>query len=255
MHKRPVAWANAGGTQDPRGHGRPPAALLPGPARDRRPGRRHGLLGAAGRAGGRERGQGPQGPLLPGLLRHPGRRATTSSTCSHEISRELGLTHDWPVAIVGVGQPRPRARQLPRLRRPGLPGRGAGRRRPGQGRRARSATWTIESLDDLPAIVAERGHRHRHHRDAGGGGAGGRRPPRRRRRRARSSTSRRRWSTVPDGVSLRKVDLAIELQILSFYQQRTRRRPATGRTPRAATRRRRRSTGMSRAPVARAATR
>ena len=26
--------------------------------------------------------------------------------------------------------------------------------------------------------------------------------------------------TVPDGVSLRKVDLAIELQILSFYQQR-----------------------------------
>ena len=26
--------------------------------------------------------------------------------------------------------------------------------------------------------------------------------------------------TVPSGVSLRKVDLAIELQILSFYQQR-----------------------------------
>jgi hypothetical protein len=26
--------------------------------------------------------------------------------------------------------------------------------------------------------------------------------------------------TVPPGVSLRKVDLAIELQILSFYQQR-----------------------------------
>jgi redox-sensing transcriptional repressor len=28
--------------------------------------------------------------------------------------------------------------------------------------------------------------------------------------------------SVPDGVSLRKVDLAVELQILSFYQQRTR---------------------------------
>ena len=26
--------------------------------------------------------------------------------------------------------------------------------------------------------------------------------------------------SVPDGVSMRKVDLAIELQILSFYQQR-----------------------------------
>jgi redox-sensing transcriptional repressor len=26
--------------------------------------------------------------------------------------------------------------------------------------------------------------------------------------------------TVPDGVSLRKVDLAVELQILSFHQQR-----------------------------------
>jgi NADH/NAD ratio-sensing transcriptional regulator Rex len=25
--------------------------------------------------------------------------------------------------------------------------------------------------------------------------------------------------TVPDGVSLRKVDLAVEMQILSFYQQ------------------------------------
>ena len=26
--------------------------------------------------------------------------------------------------------------------------------------------------------------------------------------------------TVPEGVSLRKVDLAVEMQILSFYQQR-----------------------------------
>jgi redox-sensing transcriptional repressor len=41
--------------------------------------------------------------------------------------------------------------------------------------------------------------------------------------------------TVPDGVSLRKVDLAIELQILSFYQQR--KAPnGDGRAPRASTR-------------------
>ena len=32
--------------------------------------------------------------------------------------------------------------------------------------------------------------------------------------------------TAPDGVSLRKVDLAIELQILSFYQQRRDEAPA-----------------------------
>src|SRR5205085_1716565 len=56
----------------------------------------------------------------------------------HEISRELGLTRDWPVAIVGVG-----------------------------------------ILGRAPAVC-----------------------------------------TVPDGVSMRKVDLAIELQILSFYQLR-----------------------------------
>ena len=36
----------------------------------------------------------------------------------------------------------------------------------------------------------------------------------------RSSTSRPAVISVPDGVSLRKVDLAIELQILSFYQLR-----------------------------------
>ena len=34
--------------------------------------------------------------------------------------------------------------------------------------------------------------------------------------------------TVPEGVSLRKVDLAIELQILSFYQQRRGCRPRRG---------------------------
>jgi hypothetical protein len=33
---------------------------------------------------------------------------------------------------------------------------------------------------------------------------------------------------VPEGVSMRKVDLAIELQILSFYQLR---RGASGATP------------------------
>ena len=34
--------------------------------------------------------------------------------------------------------------------------------------------------------------------------------------------------TVPRGVSVRKVDLAVELQILSFYQQRLHGTPVTG---------------------------
>ena len=63
-------------------------------------------------------------------------------------------------------------------------------------------------------------HRHRHHRHAR------RRPPRTsptgwsRPACPRSSTSRPTVISVPDEVSLRKVDLAVELQILSFYQQR-----------------------------------
>jgi hypothetical protein len=35
---------------------------------------------------------------------------------------------------------------------------------------------------------------------------------------------------VPDGVSVRKVDLAVELQILSFYQQRRAPGAAAGMT-------------------------
>ena len=48
----------------------------------------------------------------------------------YQISRELGLTQDWPVVIVGIGNLGARARQLRRLRLPRFPGRGADRRRP-----------------------------------------------------------------------------------------------------------------------------
>ena len=66
---------------------------------------------------------------------------------TYQMSRELGLTHDWPVVIVGRRQPRSGPRQLRRLRRAGLPGRGRRRHRPGQGGHdhrpgARSATST-----------------------------------------------------------------------------------------------------------------
>ena len=47
-----------------------------------------------------------------------------------QMSRELGLTQDWPVVIVGVGNLGPGPRQLRRVRRAGLPGRRPRRRRP-----------------------------------------------------------------------------------------------------------------------------
>ena len=146
----------------------------------------------------------------------------------HEISRELGLTRDWPVAIVGIGN---LGRALANYRGfgargfrvvalvdadPALVGHQIG-------------DLAVVSIDDLDRVVARAQHRDRHHRHARGRGPGGRRPPRRGRRHARSSTSRPRCCSVPEGVSMRKVDLAIELQILSFYQLRRGTAPARPR--------------------------
>src|SRR4249919_4240353 len=74
----------------------------------------------------------------------------------HEISRELGLTHDWPVAIVGVGN---LGHALANYR--GFGARGyrvvaavdADPEKVGQS----VGELTIESLDDLPAITRTRG--------------------------------------------------------------------------------------------------
>ena len=136
----------------------------------------------------------------------------------HEISRELGLTHDWPVAIVGVGN---LGQALANYR--GFGARGfrivalfdADPRKVGR----KVGEHAIQALEDLPEVarrgrvaigiiatpapaaqeVADRLV------DAG-------------------VTSILNFAptvvSVPSGVSLRKVDLAIELQILSFYQQR-----------------------------------
>ena len=53
-----------------------------------------------------------------------------------QMSRELGLTHDWPVVIVGAGNLGQRPRQLRRVHPAGLPRRRADRRRPVEGGRA-----------------------------------------------------------------------------------------------------------------------
>jgi len=136
----------------------------------------------------------------------------------HEISRELGLTHDWPVAIVGVGN---LGHALANYR--GFGARGyrvvaavdADPEKVGQS----VGDLTIESLDDLPKIARARGvaigiiatpaHAAQEVAD---------------RLVDAGVTSILNFAptvvSAPAGVSLRKVDLAIELQILSFYQQR-----------------------------------
>ncbi|MGQ0803226.1 MAG: redox-sensing transcriptional repressor Rex [Actinomycetota bacterium] len=136
----------------------------------------------------------------------------------HQISRELGLTHDWPVVIVGVGN---LGHALANYR--GFGARGfrivalvdADPTKIGE----RVGELKVEALDDLPVIVAER-------EIAIGIVA----TPAAAAQEVADQlvnagvTSILNFApavvTVPGGVSLRKVDLATELQILSFYQQR-----------------------------------
>ena len=138
-----------------------------------------------------------------------------------EVSRELGLTRDWPVAIVGLGN---LGHALADYR--GFGERGfqivalvdADPAKVGE----RIGDLTIEPVEDLDQIVGDR-------RVAIGVIA----TP----AAAAQDVADRLVAAgvgsilnfaptvvvVPDEVSLRKVDLAIELQILSFYQQHRRR--------------------------------
>ncbi|MGH9013173.1 MAG: redox-sensing transcriptional repressor Rex [Acidimicrobiia bacterium] len=136
----------------------------------------------------------------------------------HQISRELGLTHDWPVVIVGVGN---LGHALANYR--GFGARGfrivalvdADPAKVGQ----RVGDLQVEALDDLPRIVAK-----------GAIAIGIVATPASAAQEVADRlvdagvTSILNFApavvTVPREVSLRKVDLATELQILSFYQQR-----------------------------------
>ena len=138
----------------------------------------------------------------------------------YQIAREIGLTQDWPVVIVGIGNLGHALANYSGFRSPRLPHRRAARRRPGAARRGRrrarrSAASTTSSRSSrehgvaigviaTPAVAAQDVCR----------------PDGRGRRHAASSTSRRPCSSVPDGVDVRKVDLSIELQILAYHEQR-----------------------------------
>ncbi len=135
-----------------------------------------------------------------------------------QISRELGLTQDWPVAIVGIGN---LGHALANYRN--FSARGfrivalldADPAKVGE----QVAGLRIRSLDDLDDVVATDGvaigiiatpaHVAQDVAD---------------RLVAAGVTSILNFApavlNVPEGVSLRKVDLSIELQILSFYEQR-----------------------------------
>ena len=135
-----------------------------------------------------------------------------------QVNRELGLTQDWPVAIIGIGN---LGHALANYR--GFSAKGfrvaalldTDEAKVGE----RLGDLTVAHIDDLPAVVA---------RDGIAIGII-----------ATPSASAQEVAdrlvaagvrsilnfaptviTVPEGVSLRKVDLSIELQILSFYQQR-----------------------------------
>ena len=135
-----------------------------------------------------------------------------------QINRVLGLTQDWPVAIVGVGN---LGHALANYR--GFSARGfrivalidADRSKVGEA----ISGLVVRSIDELPAIAEE-------DRIAIGiiatpAGAAQDVADRLVAAGVRSILNfAPAVISVPPGVSLRKVDLSIELQILAFYQQR-----------------------------------
>jgi redox-sensing transcriptional repressor len=147
----------------------------------------------------------------------------------YQVSRQLGLTQDWPVVIVGVGN---LGHALANYR--GFGDRGfpvaalvdADARRVGE----RVAGIEVRHIDDLPDIVAEHGAAIGVVSTPAGAAqevvdrlvAAG----------IRSILNfAPALVSVPKDVQVRKVDLAVELQILSFYQQRRGTPPAPAPAP------------------------
>jgi redox-sensing transcriptional repressor len=135
-----------------------------------------------------------------------------------QMNRELGLTQDWPVVIVGIGNLGQALAGYGGFGERGFPVGAlvdADRKKVG----TRLGNHAVAHIDDLPDLVAERGI-------AIGVIAtpAGAAQDVADRLVAAGVTSILNFApavlSVPEGVSLRKVDLAVELQILSFYQQR-----------------------------------
>ncbi|CAN5217942.1 redox-sensing transcriptional repressor Rex [soil metagenome] len=134
-----------------------------------------------------------------------------------QMSRELGLTHEWPVVIVGAGNLGQALTNYGGFRDRGFPVAvvvDADRRKVGE----RIHGVPVHHIDDLPKLVADLGIAiwiiatpasaaqsvANALAEAGIGSILNFAPA---------------VISVPAGTSLRKVDLALELQILSFYQE------------------------------------
>jgi redox-sensing transcriptional repressor len=136
----------------------------------------------------------------------------------YQMSRELGLTRDWPVVIVGAGNLGQALANYGGFGERGFPVAALVDVDPAKVGTLVSGTL-VRHLDDLPDIVP-----------AKGGTIGVIATPAAAAQQAADRLVRAGVTsilnfapvvlTVPRGVSLRKVDLAVEMQILSFYQQR-----------------------------------
>ncbi len=135
-----------------------------------------------------------------------------------QMNRELGLTHDWPVVIVGLGNLGQALANYGGFTERGFPVAALVDADPAKVGGS-IGDHPIHHPDDLPGLVTERGI-----------AIGVIATPASAAQDvadllvAAGITSILNFApavlSVPDGVSLRKVDLAVELQILSFYQQR-----------------------------------
>ena len=135
-----------------------------------------------------------------------------------QMSRELGLTHDWPVVIVGAGNLGHALANYGGFDERGFPVAAIVDIDPAKvGSKVGAAK--VRHLDDLPDIVSSLSNVIGIIATPAGGAQ-----EVADRLVAAGVTSILNFApavlTVPRGVSLRKVDLAVELQILSFYQQR-----------------------------------
>ena len=136
----------------------------------------------------------------------------------HQISRELGLTQDWAVCLVGIGNLGRALAEYGGFEQRGF--RVAALLDTDADKVGSAiAGLTVEHVDDIERIVKE-------HEISIGVLAvpGGVAQDVADRLVAAGITSILNFAptvlNVPEGVSLRKVDLSIELQILSFYEQR-----------------------------------
>lgn len=134
-----------------------------------------------------------------------------------QMSRELGLTHDWPVVIVGIGNLGQALANYAGFTERGFPVAALVDADPSKVGVA-IGDLTVRHLDDLPDLVAEHGIAIgivATPADAAQAVAD--------KLVAAGVRSVLNFApaviSVAPGASLRKVDLAVELQILSFYQQ------------------------------------